>query len=66
MEFALNTNMGSNLQTYKAIIKHELEQGQRGTFACLSLDRDPSKDFGSWVHVDGMVDTFLHTCNEHL
>ena len=65
MEFTLNANMSSNLWAYKVIIKAELEHGPRGPFACISFDSDPSKDYGAWVQVDGMVDTF-RTSNKHL
>jgi site-specific DNA-cytosine methylase len=64
-ESRLNPNMAANLRAYKKIIEPELLTGTLGSFACISLDRCPSKDFGKWVRVDGMVDTF-RTCNEHL
>ena len=65
LESRLSPNMASNLKAYKQVIEPELKSGQLGSFACVSLDRCPSKDFGTWVRVDGMVDTF-RTCNEHL
>jgi len=65
MEDTLNANMASNLRAYKEVIKQELTNGPQGSYACISLDRCPSKEFGTWIRVDGMVDTF-RTCNEHL
>ena len=65
LESRLTPNMAANLRAYKKILEPELLTGTLGSFACISLDRCPSKDFGKWVRVDGMVDTF-RTCNEHL
>jgi len=57
--------MAAKLRAYKKILEPELLTGTLGSFACISLDRCPSKDFGKWVRVDSMVDTF-RTGNEHL
>ena len=65
LESRLNPNMAANLRAYKKILEPELLTGALGSFACISLDRCPSKDFGKWVRVDSMVDTF-RTGNEHL
>ena len=49
----------------KTIIEPELLTGTLGSFACRSLAHCPSKDFGTWVRVNSMVDTF-QTRNGHL
>ena len=49
----------------KTILEPELLTGTLGSFACRSLAHCPSKDFGTWVRVNSMVDTF-QTRNGHL
>jgi hypothetical protein len=53
-----------NLLLYMAMAE-EANMSQQNSVLCVSLDRNPRKAFGKWMHAGNILST-LRTCNEML